>query len=44
MYEVQKKYDNAIAAYEKIVDKYYTASEVDQAEADIVRVKALAGK
>ena len=44
VYEVQKKYDNAIAAYEKIVDKYYTASEVDQAEADIVRVKALAGK
>ncbi|MCI6154870.1 MAG: CDC27 family protein [Bacteroidales bacterium] len=44
IYEVQKKYDKAIAAYQQIVDKYYTASEVDQAEADIVRVKALSGQ
>lgn len=44
IYEVQKKYDKAIAAYQQIVDKYYTASEVDQAEADIVRVKTLSGQ
>lgn len=39
VYEAQKKFDKAIAAYQEIVDKYYTAAEVEQVKADIQRLK-----
>lgn len=44
VYETQKKYDKALAAYQTVRDKYYTAPEATQVEGDIARVQILAGK
>lgn len=41
VYEAQKKYDKAIAAYNKIVTNYYTSSEVEQVKADIARLELM---
>lgn len=40
----RKKYDKALAAYQSVRDKYYTAPEATQVEGDIARVQLLAGK
>ncbi len=41
VYEHQKKYDEAIKAYEKIKNKYYTAPEAENADAEVVRISSL---
>ena len=41
VYEVQKNYAKATAAYQKVVDEYYNSAEVNQAKADIQRLQML---
>ncbi|WP_143436351.1 tetratricopeptide repeat protein [Hymenobacter crusticola] len=42
--ELAKDYDGAIKAYERIIDEYQTAAEVNEAREAKARVEALAGK
>lgn len=40
VYESLKQYDKALAAYQQVVDLYYTAPESESVKAEIIRVKA----
>ncbi len=44
VYEHQKKYDKALAAYTQVKDKYYDSMEAAVVEGDIIRVNQLVGK
>ena len=44
VYEKQGKYDKAIALYNEVKTKYYTAPEAETVEADLVRAQAAQGK
>lgn len=44
VYEKLGKYDQAVAAYQQIKDKYYTSPEAESVEADLIRARAAGGK
>ena len=44
VYEKQGKYDKAIALYNEVKTKYYTAPEAETVEADLLRAQAAQGK